>query len=262
MKVGIFDSGLGGLTVFRTIVEAEPQYDYLYFGDTANVPYGDRSEEEIYELTRQAVEYLFQHEVLLAIIACNTASVESLRRLQDTMIKEAYPDRKILGVVIPTVEHVVTSRAKKVLLIGTRRTIESGKYERELQKYAADHVELFTCATPGIVPFIERGEVTLMCDALQGLVEDFIDGEGELVILGCTHYAVLIPELRRRYGRYVEIIAQDEIVPAKFTAYLEKHPEIASRLTTNGTRDYYVTGNTKTAEEYLDLFEKLLATES
>ena len=131
MKIGLFDSGLGGLTILKAVARALPAYDYEFYGDTANLPYGDKSEDQIYELTKRGVEHLFSRDCALIIIACNTASAETLRRMQDEYLKEAYPDRRVLGVIIPTIEEVAEAGLTNVLLIGTRRTIESHKFEKE-----------------------------------------------------------------------------------------------------------------------------------
>ena len=129
MNIGFFDSGLGGLLILKAVARALPQYDYIYFGDTANLPYGDKTETEVYELTKAAIEELFNRDCLLVIVACNTASAESIRRIQDTYLKEEYHDRRILGVIVPTVEEVIEKGFKRAILLATTRTVESGKYE-------------------------------------------------------------------------------------------------------------------------------------
>jgi glutamate racemase len=239
MTIGFFDSGIGGLRVMERVIDLLPQYDYVFFGDTEHVPYGDRPESEIYELTKTAIEYLFtKHDALMVIVACNTASSESLRRLQDEFVATQYPERRVLGVIIPTIETVVGSSAKRPLLIGTTRTIDSKKFERELEKIGASLV-LETKATPELVPLIEEGKMGEACDVLRDVCESHIARGGDSLILGCTHYTYLTPILRERYQDQLQIISQDEIIPEKLQGYLMRHPEIEKRLSQGGTRQVF-----------------------
>lgn len=239
MKIGFFDSGLGGLLVLKATVKTLPQYDYLYYADTANLPYGDKSEEEIYTLTKAALDELFARDCLLVIVACNTASAETLRRLQDSYLKEAYPDRRVLGVIVPTIEEVVEREPKSAVLIATTRTVQSGKYERELAK-VNDDIEFKAVATPELVPLVESHQ---MDDAVDYAVE-VLEREaraGDVVLLGCTHYILLKDALRAHFASRLTFIAQDEVVPKKLAHYLEQHPEITSRLSTVGERTIVLT---------------------
>ena len=239
MKIGFFDSGLGGLTVLKTVRALLPHYDYLYYGDTKNLPYGDKTEEEILTFTRNAATYLFDHGALIVIFACNTASAQALRTLQDTMLVGKYHDRKLLGVIIPTVETLIQEQAQNILLIGTLRTIHSGKYETEMNKITAK-VSLASQATPHLVPYIEIGDM----DSAHAKVEKIIDekiGEIDTIVLGCTHYTVLKDFIRGRYPT-LRVVSQDEIIPEKLALYLERHPEIQQRLTTNKTIEIILTG--------------------
>jgi glutamate racemase len=240
MKIGVFDSGLGGLTILDAIHARLPEYDYIYYGDTKNLPYGDKSEDEIYVLTKRAVIELFECDALLVIIACNTASAESLRRLQDTLLVGPYEDRRILGVIIPTIEELIDSGAKRTLLIGTRRTIDSHKYERELEKRDVRNLNLMSVPTPELVPLIESGRMDEAYAVLDNHLVPRI-GEIDTLILGCTHYTALKGYARTKYGG-LRIISQDEIIPKKLEAYLRKHLEINSRLTRGATLAHIVTG--------------------
>jgi len=239
MKIGFFDSGLGGLIILKAVAHALPQYDYEFYGDTANLPYGDKSEIEIFELTKAGILHLFARDCLLVIIACNTASAETLRRLQDGFLKDEYPDHRVLGVIIPTVEELVTSGLKHTLLVATTRTIASGKYERELAKLT-EAPQLTARATPELVPLIELGEAEAAYQSLSATIA----GTGEIdgVILGCTHYSVLKDKLRATFPA-LTIISQDEIIPRKLTEYLERHQEIKSQLSEGSTRNVFLTDN-------------------
>ncbi|MFM2381680.1 MAG: hypothetical protein RLZZ76_447 [Candidatus Parcubacteria bacterium] len=244
MKIGFFDSGLGGLTVMKAVALSMQQYDYEFFGDTANLPYGDKTEEEIYELTKAGVEALFEKDCSLVIIACNTASAETLRKLQDTFLREEYPDRKILGVIIPMVEEVVACHAKQVLLIGTRRTIDSGKYEREFAKFPTGP-EVFALATPTLVPLIEDGRIDEAVLEVVPMVEELLEKGGDSLILGCTHYGLLKRGIEEHVGQRIMIFSQAEIIPKKLFAYLEAHPEIKKELTQDGTRNIFLSAHTR-----------------
>lgn len=228
MKIGFFDSGLGGLTLLKAVRDLLPQYDYIYFGDTINLPYGNKSEDEIYQLAFHGIQKLFALDAELVIIACNTVSAESLRRLQDTVFNHTHPERRVLGVIIPTVEALRDSHAQQVLLVGTKRTIESGKYECELKKLTRT-ITLHTLATPHLVPRIEAHKFD---EATALLSQDIasIVGKVDTVILGCTHYTLLKEKLRIQYPT-IQILSQDEIIPEKLKDYLSRHSEIESKLT-------------------------------
>lgn len=227
MKIGLFDSGLGGLTILRAVARELPEHDYYYYGDTANLPYGDKSEAEIYAFSVAAMEYLFGQGCTLVVIACNTASAETLRKLQDEYLPAHYPERRILGVIVPTVEVLIEGGVGHPLLIATTRTVESGKYERELQKHGSA-LQLTTRATPDLVPLIEAGKgeeasakaVAVIDEALQ--VNPTIDS----LVLGCTHYTELKDGLRTHYASRLQIFSQDEIIPEKLREYVARHPEL------------------------------------
>ncbi len=240
MNIGFFDSGLGGLLILKAVAKTLPQYDYLYYGDTANLPYGDKTEEEIYILTKNAIEELFKRDCLLVIVACNTASSETLRRIQDTYLKQEHPDRKILGVIIPTVEEVVEQKYSRALLLATKRTVESLKYERELDKVTGGKVQLVAVATPGLVPLIEAGKIAEATTIAIKVIE--AEGRaGDVVLLGCTHYTLLKNELRNYFKDQLVIVAQDEVIPKKLSSYLNNHPEIVGRLSNTGKRQVHLT---------------------
>lgn len=230
-KLGFFDSGLGGLSIMKAVEEVMPQYEYCYFGDTENLPYGDKTEKEVYELTKNGVERLFNEGAILVVLACNTASAETLRKLQDTFLIDKYPEKKILGVIIPTVEEIIAHTLRKPLLIATRRTVESRKYDLELEKLIIKHIHLQSHATPELVPLIEDGKVKDAFACVRPVLENHIESGGDGVILGCTHYTILKDLIRDAYGDSLMVISQDEIIPKKLKLYLEKHTEITTKLT-------------------------------
>jgi len=239
MKIGFFDSGLGGLTILKATRSLMPEYDYVYYGDTLHLPYGDKTEEEIYTYTSSAVEKLFEAGAELVIIACNTASAATTRKLQDTMLVGTYRDRKILGVIIPTVEALIDSGARNALLIGTRRTISSDKYALELKKVSSK-IMLTSIATPKLVPYIEAGNFAGACTTLEMSLHNKVGKEIDTLVLGCTHYALIKNQIREIFK--IRVISQDEIIPEKIKTYLEKHPEIETTLSRKGTVSIEISG--------------------
>lgn len=240
MKIGFFDSGLGGLLILKAVAQQLPQYDYIFYGDTANLPYGDRTDKEIFALTQVGIEYLFAHDCQLVIIACNTASSEALRQLQDMLLIGKYKDRRILGVIIPTVESVLESGVDRIMLFATKRTVASSKYEREFRKFG-NNLVVESKALPELVPLIEGGKIDeaqrLLCSEIHQASKLGFDN----FILGCTHYCLLKDGARKELGRGGQVFSQDEIIPPKLVLYLLRHPEIASRLTTFGTVQVFLT---------------------
>lgn len=240
-KIGFFDSGVGGLTILNAVRRRMPQYDYVFYGDTHHLPYGNRAEKEIYDLTKKGITYLFQQGASLVIIACNTASAETLRRLQDEHTLRGDADKKILGVIIPTIEELIERRCTQVLLIGTERTIHSQKYEKELAKRTLGGITLDAHATPELVPFIESREITRAAQSIYGVLDAHLSRGGDGVILGCTHYTVLKKPLRDRYGKQLEIFSQDEIIPPKLLRYLQVHEEFETNLSRGSSVETYMT---------------------
>jgi len=245
-RIGIFDSGFGGLHVTRSIVNALPQYEYLYLGDSARAPYGDRSQETIYEFTRQAVEFLFANDCELVILACNTASSEALRRLQQEYLPERHPGKRILGVLIPAAEDAIErSSNKRIGVIATHGTVASGAYLRELAKFDTS-VKVFQKACPLLVPIVESGDQdspemdTILKRYLAPLLQESID----TLILGCTHYGILEDKIRTIIGPYIHIVSSTDVVPDKLKVYLEKHPELEARLGKNAQMQFYSTDRT------------------
>lgn len=237
MTIGVFDSGLGGLTVLKQFVRVVPAYDYYYLGDNARTPYGDRSQARIYEFTKEAVAYLFERGCGLVILACNTASAEALRRLQHEFLPAYYPDRKILGVLIPTAEVIAKNYAdKKIGIIGTRATIQSEAYVREIKKLApAARIEQRAC--PLLVPFIEEG----WHDGVPGrmvikkYLAPFKQKQINALVLGCTHYALIKQRIAHVMGRRVAIIDPGLVTAQALKTYLGAHPDIEQTLSQNAS---------------------------
>lgn len=250
MKIGFFDSGMGGLTILSAVRKLMPQYDYLYFGDTQNLPYGDKSEEEIQALTYTGIKRLFDAGSAMVVVACNTASAESVRKHQDGMLTKEYPDRKLLGVIVPTVEELVHSSAQNALLVATERTIHSKKYEIELAKLGQEKINfsLQTHATPFLVPMIEAGDIDGACAYLSQLLDTQYP-QVDTVIFGCTHYTLMKDTLRKQ--RTQTFISQDEIIPEKLQLYLSRHSEIEKRLSREGSVEVTLSAQKASYEPFL-----------
>jgi glutamate racemase len=247
MKIGIFDSGLGGLIIARAIRKRLPKYDYIFLGDTKRLPYGNKSQSRIYKNTVESIEYLFKKDCVLVIVACNTASSQALRKIQQTWLpKSAYKDRKVLGVIRPTAESV--RKFKKIGLIGTMRTVDSSAYVQELKKINS-RIKLFSKATPKLVPMIESGKYEK--EILQSYLIPFKNMDA--LILGCTHYGMLKRQMQNILGKKIKIIAQEDLLPKKLESYLSKHGEIRKKLSQNKKFEILLT---KSSERYKKLAYK------
>lgn len=243
--IGVFDSGYGGLTILSKIREALPQYDYLYLGDNARTPYGTRSFEVVYEFTLQAVGKLFDMGCHLVILACNTASAKALRTIQMNDLPRMDANRRVLGVIRPTVECVGDiTRSRHVGVLATSGTIRSESYPMEVNKLFPD-VTVVGKACPMWVPLVENGEA--QGDGADYFVRKYIDELLQAdrlidtVILGCTHYPLLLPKIVSHLPHGVKAIAQGEWVASSLKDYLSRHPEMDAKCTKQATCMYYTT---------------------
>jgi glutamate racemase len=251
--IGIFDSGYGGLTVFRAIRDALPLYDYLYLGDNARAPYGARSYESIHAYTWQCVQWMLEQGCPLVILACNTASAKALRTIQqkDLIIKNE--KERVLGVIRPTAEIIGTySHTGHVGVLGTKGTVVSGSYPTEIGKFFPD-VQVYQQACPLWVPLIEAGEHESV--AADYLVEKYITAlldqspDIDTVLLACTHYPLLAPKILEYLPEGIRLISQGGIVAQSLVDYLSRHPELETRLSTTGTTRFYTTDEASDFEE-------------
>jgi glutamate racemase len=254
--IGVFDSGFGGLVVLREFMAVLPQYDYLYLGDNARIPYGTRSDRVVIRFTEQAVDYLFRQGCQLIILACHTASAKALRTIQQTYLLEHYPERRILGVLIPTVEEALAgSPQKRIGVIGTEGTVTSRSFELELHKLDPE-VQVFQQACPLLVPLIEEGEqdwegtTMILRRYLASLKQAAVD----TLILGCTHYSILKGSIGAVMGDGTRLICSGQVTAAKLVDYLKRHPEIESRLSRGKNRNYLTTDLTPRFQHLASLF--------
>lgn len=244
MKLGIFDSGIGGLVIAQSIRDAMPDIDMVYFGDTLNVPYGSRSGEAIYNHTLDAVKFLFAQDCQIIIVACNTASANALRRIQQGFLVENYPDRRVLGVVVPTLEAAIDGAHSRLGLIATNYIVGSGIYKEELQKISPD-IEIFQQASPLLVPLIENDGQQWIRSVLESYLKPLIDAGMDSLLLGCTHYPTLKSIARAIVGADMPILSQDEIIPDKLADYLARHGDMDALISRNGREEFYLSDITQ-----------------
>ncbi|MFN5326374.1 MAG: glutamate racemase [Bacteroidota bacterium] len=245
--IGVFDSGLGGLTVLKEIVKQLPGHDFIYLGDNARAPYGPRDFETVYQYTLQAVQWLFDQGCPLVILACNTASAKALRTIQQKNLPLMDSSKRVLGVIRPTTEVIGDyTETNHIGILGTKGTVESGSYVIEIQKSFPD-VTVYQQACPSWVELVESGEhltskavepVKTCLDALLQQCEGI-----DTILLGCTHYPLLLPVIRRLVNPAVQIISQGEIVAESLVFYLKRHPEMAQRLSNSGNIRFFTTGD-------------------
>lgn len=243
--IGIFDSGYGGLTVFRAIRDLLPQYDYIYLGDNARAPYGNRSFDTIHQYTLQCVRWFFAQGCPLVILACNTASAKALRTIQQQDLPDINPTNRVLGVIRPTAEIIGSfTTTGHIGVLGTRGTIASESYTLEIAKFAPQAI-VHGQPCPMWVPLIENGEQD--SPAADYFVQKYLDilfaraPQIDTLLLACTHYPLLLEQIRQHIPAGVQVITQGSIVANSLEDYLTRHPEMQSRLTTTGTARFFTT---------------------
>lgn len=256
--IGVFDSGYGGLTILHGIRQLLPEYDYEYLGDNARAPYGMRSFDVVYEFTRQAVVKLFEMGCHLVILGCNTASAKALRTIQQHDLSLLDPGRRVLGVIRPTAEVIGSlTKSRHVGLLATEGTVKSRSYQLEIRKLFPD-IQVTGIACPFWVPLVEYNEadspgadyfVKKRMDALARK-----DALIDTIILGCTHYPLLMPKIEKYKRPGVRIVAQGEYVANSLKDYLKRHPEMNAMCTKTGTCRYFTTENPIRFQESAQVF--------
>ena len=256
--IGVFDSGYGGLTILYGIRQLLPDYDYIYLGDNARAPYGSRSFDVVYQFTRQAVMKLFESGCQLVILGCNTASAKALRSIQQNDLPKLDPQRRVLGVIRPTAEVIgKLTHSRHVGVLATEGTIKSHSYKLEIQKLWND-VTVTGIPCPLWVPIIENNEAdTPGADYFVKKRIDLIlerDPQIDTLILGCTHYPILMPKIRKHVPENVQIVAQGEYVAKSLQDYLRRHPDMEQRCTKHGTVRFLTTENPEKFKENAQIF--------
>jgi len=244
--IGIFDSGYGGLTVFRSIIEQLPGYDYIYMGDNARAPYGNRSFSTIHQYTWECVQWMFDQGCPLVILACNTASAKALRTIQQQDLKQIdNPSKRVLGVIRPTAEVIGDyTKTKEIGVLGTKGTVQSGSYLLEIQNFFPD-IKVYQQACPLWVPLIENGEYDKPgADFFVQLYLDQIMAQSpniDTILLACTHYPIIQDKIKAHLPERINVIGQGDIVAKSLVSYLNRHPEIEQKLSRNGENKFYTT---------------------
>ena len=263
--IGVFDSGYGGLTVLSELRKAMPDNDFIYLGDNARAPYGTRSFDVVYEYTLQAVKSLFDQGCHLIILACNTASAKALRTIQQNDLPKIAPEKRVLGVIRPCAEMIdAFSTTKHIGVLGTSGTVKSESYVLEIEKLHP-HITVSQEACPMWVPLVEDNEFNTPGGEffIRQNIESVLSKDSELdtLILGCTHYPILLEQIRKFVPNSVKVIAQGEIVAKKLAEYLKRHLDMADKCSMNGITMYYTTENPRSFEEKASLFldEKIVA---
>ena len=257
--IGIFDSGYGGLTIMKSIMEKLPQYDYIYLGDNARTPYGSRSFDVVYEYTRQAVLKFFSMGCSLVVLACNTASAKALRTIQQNDLHGFDPSRRVLGVIRPSVEMVPSiTKTGHVGVLGTTGTVLSQSYPMEIAKIAGDQIIVTQVACPMWVPLVENDET---CNPAadyfvrKNITELFSkDAKIDTVILGCTHYPLLLTTIKKFLPDNVTLLQQGPVVAESLADYLFRHPEMNENCSKEGTRRFLTTESVENFEPRASMF--------
>ncbi len=256
--IGVFDSGYGGLTVLKEFVKELPAYDFIYFGDNARAPYGNRSFEAVYEFTLQSVRYLFNAGCKLVILACNTASAKALRTIQQNDLPKMDGNRRVLGVIRPTSEIIGSiTKSNKVGIFATAGTVASQSYVIEIEKFFPA-ITVYQEACPMWVPIIENNEINTPGAGyfVRQHVEHLLNQSQDIdtIILGCTHYPLLISRIKEFLPPHIQLLQQGEIVARSLKDYLERHPEIDAACSKHGTLRFFTTDSSENFDRHAELF--------
>ena len=256
--IGIFDSGYGGLTILKELVNKLPQYDYLYLGDNARAPYGPRSFETVYEYTLECVKHLFNMNCRLIILACNTASAKALRSIQQRDLPAIDPTRRVLGVIRPTTELVGNyTKTNNIGILGTAGTVTSFSYPIEIGKFFPE-AHVFQEACPMWVPLVENNEFE--SEGADYFIKKHIAGllaqcsTIDTIVLGCTHYPLLLKKIKQFLPPGITLLSQGEIVANSFAGYLQRHPELEAACSKNGGRYFFTTDSPENFDRHAGIF--------
>ena len=256
--IGIFDSGYGGLTVLKEITAKLPEYDYIYLGDNSRSPYGNRSFETVYEYTLQCVKWFFKQGCNLVILACNTASAKALRTIQQNDLAKIDSSKRVLGVIRPTTEIIGKfSKTGHIGILATNGTVVSESYPIEIKKFFPG-LHVFQQACPIWVPLIENNEYNnagadyFITKYITELMQQSLDID--TVLLGCTHYPLLIDKIKKALPASVSVVSQGEIVANSLAIYLQNHPQINEKCSKNGQISFYTTDSTEDFDNHAAIF--------
>lgn len=260
--IGIFDSGYGGLTIFKEIKSTLPQYDYIYLGDNARIPYGTRSFDTVYKFTKECVFQLFELGCNLVILACNTASAKALRTIQQNDLPDG---KKVLGIIRPTTEAInLFTKNNKIGILATQGTVFSNSYKLEINKFHPE-IEVYQQPCPLWVPLVENNEIDT--PAADYLVKKDIEAllalepEIDTIVLACTHYPLLLPVIKKFTPEHISLFSQGKLIADSLTDYLTRHPEVEEKCSKNGLSKFYTTDDAQDFEKKATVYfgEKLRA---
>lgn len=256
--IGVFDSGFGGLTVLKEIVKVLPEYDFVYLGDNARAPYGTRSFETVYEYTLECVKQLFDMDCELVILACNTASAKALRNIQQKDLPNLAPNKRVLGVIRPTTEVIGRlSKTGHVGVLGTPGTIISNSYPIEIEKFYPN-ITVHQEACPLWVPIVENNEIESVVseNIIQKNLTNLLNQDKNIdtIILGCTHYPLLINTIKKHLPSNITLLSQGEIVASGLVDYLKRHPEMEQKCTKRNSIEFYTTGSSQSFDKAASMF--------
>jgi len=256
--IGVFDSGYGGLTVLKEIIKKLPGYDYIYLGDNARAPYGNRSFETVYRYTLECVNWFFSRGCHLVVLACNTASAKALRTIQQNDLPKIDKEKRVLGVIRPTAEVIGGfSESKHIGILGTTGTVVSNSYVLEIQKFYPD-IKIYQQACPLWVPLIESKEYDnhgtdfFVKKGIHQLLQQ--DENIDTILLACTHYPLLLDKIKEYSPADMKILTQGEIVAEGLENYLLRHPEIESKCSKNNSREFYTTDSIEDFDSHASIF--------
>ena len=256
--IGVFDSGYGGLTVLKELVKKMPEYDFLYLGDNARAPYGNRSFDTVYEYTLEAVKWFFEQGCHLVVLACNTASAKALRTIQQKDLPNLAPQKRVLGVIRPTAELIGHySKSKSIGIMATEGTVLSQSYILEIGKFFPE-IKVSQQACPTLVPIIENNEIETPGAAYfvdlytKSLMQK--DALIDTVLLACTHYPLIQEQIKKSLDSHIKVLAQGQIVADSLVDYLHRHKEIDAHCSKNGVRTFFTTDNPSDFDEKAAVF--------
>lgn len=256
--IGFFDSGLGGLTILKEVIKILPQYSYIYFSDNARTPYGSRNQETIYQFTLQGVKKLFEKGANLVILACNTSSSSALRKIQQEFLPKHYPNKNVLGIIIPTAEEIGKfTSSQDVGILATEATVNSSSYPKEINKINSE-IKVFQQACPLLVPIIESGKINE--NDLDVIIKKYLNElfqksrKIDTIILGCTHYAIIEDKIKKCLPKNVKVVSQGTIIAQKLKDYLVQHPEIEKTFVKDSKKLFFTTENSERIKYLTQLF--------
>ncbi len=264
--IGFFDSGFGGLTILKEVVKIMPEYDYVYLGDNARAPYGSRSFESVYEYTLECVKKLFEMNCELVILACNTASAKALRTIQQKDLPQLAPNKRVLGVIRPTAEIIGNySKSNVVGIMATSGTVNSESYLIEINKFFPN-TKVVQQACQMLVPLIENNEIDNEgADFfIKKYCYDLLSQNNliDTILLGCTHYPLIINKIKEHLPSHIQVISQGEIVAKSLKDYLNRHKEMDEKISKKSVKKFFTTESTELFDQHAMKFfgQKIVST--